>query len=101
MPDNDILIQLELIPGGRKYPVIIHPDEEELIREATKQLREKFNAYKQTFSEANLSDEDILAMMAIDVAVGHLKLEEKNDTIPFTAKIKQLNDELNDFLKEE
>ena len=100
MPD-EILIQLEVIPGGRKYPVIIHPDEEELIREATRQLREKFNAYKNTFSEAKLSDKDILVMMAIDIATSHLKLEKKNDTVPFTTKIKQLNDELKDFLKEE
>lgn len=100
MPD-EILIQLEIIPGGRKYPVIIHPDEEELIREATRQLREKFNAYKNTFSEAKLSDKDILVMMAIDIATSHLKLEKKNDTVPFTTKIKQLNDELKDFLKEE
>jgi cell division protein ZapA len=101
MPDK-IPIQLEVIPGGRKYPVVIHPDEEELVREATKQLREKFNAYKNTFSdEAKLSDKDILAMMAIDIATSHLKLEKKNDTIPFTTKIKQLTDELIDFLKEE
>lgn len=100
MPD-EILIQLEVIPGGRKYPVIIHPDEEELVREATRQLREKFNAYKHTFSEAKLSDKDILVMMAIDIATSHLKLEKKNDTVPFTTKIKQLNDELKDFLKEE
>lgn len=100
MPD-EILIQLEVVPGERKYPVTIHPDEEEIVREATRQLREKFNAYKQTFSEAKLSDKDILAMMAIEIAVSHLKLEKKNDTIPFATKIKQLNDELKDFLKEE
>lgn len=100
MPD-EILIQLEVVPGGRKYPVTIHPDEEETVREATRQLREKFNAYKHTFSEAKLSDKDILAMMAIEIAVSHLKLEKKNDTVPFVTKIKQLNDELKDFLKEE
>jgi cell division protein ZapA len=100
MPD-EILIHLEVIPGGRKYPVRIHPDEEEIIREATKLLRTKFNAYKNTFSEAKLSDKDILAMMAIEIATNHLKLEKKNDTVPFTTKIKQLNDELKDFLKEE
>jgi cell division protein ZapA len=100
MPD-ETQIQLEVIPGERKYPVMIHPDEEELVREAAKQLRKKFNAYKNTFSEAKLSDKDILAMMAIEIAISHLKLEKKNDTIPFTTKIKQLNDELKDFLKEE
>jgi cell division protein ZapA len=98
---DEMQIQLEIIPGGRKYPVIIHPDEEELVREAARQVREKFNAYKHTFSEAKLSDKDILAMMVIEIASSHLKLERKNDTTPFTTKIKQLNDELKDLLREE
>ncbi|MDR1098406.1 MAG: cell division protein ZapA [Tannerella sp.] len=101
LTQEEIPIKLEVVPGGRKYSATIHPDEEELVREATRQLREKFNVYKQTFSEVNLSDRDILAMIAIDIAVSHLKLEKKNDTVPFTTKIKQLNDELKDFLKEE
>ena len=98
---DEILIQLEVFPGERKYPVWIKTEDEQLVREATKLLRQKFNAYKQTFSEAKLSDKDLLAMVAIDVATSHLRLEEKNDTVPFTTKIKQLTDELKDFLKEE
>ncbi|MDR1525746.1 MAG: cell division protein ZapA [Tannerella sp.] len=96
---DEILIQLEVIPGERKYPVWIKTEDERLVREAAKLLRQKFNAYKQTFSEAKLSDKDLLAMMAIDIATSHLRLEE--DTIPFTTKIRQLSDELEDLLKEE
>jgi cell division protein ZapA len=101
MMSDEILIQLEVFPGGRKYPVWIKNEDEQLVREATKLLRQKLNAYKQTFSEAKLSDKDLLAMAAIDMAVSHLRLEKKNDTIPFTTKIKQLTEELRDLLKEE
>jgi hypothetical protein len=99
---SDVIpINLEVIPGGRKYLVRIKAEEEGLVREAVSQLRQKFTAYKQAFSETELSDQDLLAMTAIDLATSHLRLEAKNDTVPFKTKIKQLNDELKDFLKEE
>ncbi|MDR2913900.1 MAG: cell division protein ZapA [Tannerella sp.] len=101
MPDKTLDIQLEVIPGGRKYPVKINADDEELIREATRQLRLKFNAYNQAFSEADLSDKDIMAMVAIDVATSHLRLERNKDIVPFTMKIQQLNEKLKDYLKEQ
>ena len=97
---DELLITLEIIPGNRKFPVNIEADEEELIREAARQLRLKFNAYKQTFSEANLSELDIMAMVAMDIATSHLQLERKNDIAPFTTKMQQLNEKLRDYLKE-
>ena len=98
---DEILITLEIIPGRRKYPVSIEADDEELVREAAKQLRLKFNAYKQVFSESGLSDFDLLAIMTLDIATSHLRLEKKNDTMPFTTKIQQLNEKLKDYLKEQ
>ena len=98
---NEMLITLEVIPGGRKYPTKINADDEEIIREAVRQLRLKVNAYNQTFSEADLSDLDIMAMVAIDIATSHLQLERKNDIVPFTTKIQQLNEKLKDYLKEQ
>jgi len=98
---NEMLITLEVIPGGKRYPVNIDADDEELVREAARQLRLKFNAYKQVFSEAGLSESDLMAMVAIDIATSHLRMESKNDTVPFTTKIQQLNDKLKDYLKEQ
>ena len=98
---DEMLITLEVIPGGRKYPTTINADEEELVREAVRQLRLKFNAYNQTFSEADLSNFDLMAMMAIDIATSHLRLERKNDIVPFTTKIQQLDDKLKVYLKEQ
>ena len=98
---DKMLITLEVIPGGRKYPVTIDADDEELVREAARQLREKINAYNRTFSNADLSEKDIMAMVAIDIATSHLRLERKNDVVPFTTKIQQLNEKLKDYLKEQ
>ena len=101
MPDELLDIQLEVIPKGRKYPVKINADDEELVREAAKQLRQKFIAYKQAFSEAGLSDKDLMSMVAIDIAISHLRLERNNDKTSFITKIRQLNEGLKDYLKEQ
>ena len=101
MSDEILDIQLEIIPRGRKYPVRINANDEELVREAAKQLRQKFVAYKQSFSEADLSDKDLMTMIAIDIAVSHLQLEKNNDKASFVTKMQQLNDKLKDYLKEQ
>ena len=104
---DEMLITLEVIPPfgkrtkGVKYPVNINADDEELVREAARQLRQKINAYNQAFSEAGLSELDIVAMVAIDIATSHLRIERQNDIVPFTTKIQQLNDKLKDYLKEQ
>jgi len=101
MPDEILDIQLEVIPKGRKFPVRINAEEEELVREAAKQLRQKFIAYKQAYAETELSDKDLMTMVAIDVAVSHLQLERNNDKTTFITKIQQLNEKLKDYLKEQ
>jgi len=101
MPDEILYIQLEVIPKGRKFPVKINANEEELVREAAKQLRQKFTAYKQAFSEAGVSEKDLITMVALDLAVSHLQLERNKDKTSFITKIQQLNDKLKDYLKEQ
>ena len=101
MSDEILDIQLEVIPKGRKFPLRIKADEEELVREAAKQLRQKFIAYKQDYTEVGLSDKDLMTMVAIDIAVSHLQLERNNDKTSFITKIQQLNEKLKDYLKEQ
>ena len=101
MPDEILDIQLEVIPKGKKHPLKINANQEELVREANKQLRLKFIAYKQAYAETELSDEDLMTMMAIDLAVSHLQLERNTDRTSFTEKIQQLNEKLKSYLKEQ
>lgn len=102
MSDEKLNIQLEIIPGKQKYPLEINAEDEELIREAAKQLRQKINAYYQRYANANdLSDMDIMAMVAIDITTSHLRLERDNDIVPFTTKIQHFNEKLKGYLKEQ
>ena len=101
MPDEILDIQLEIIPKGKKNPLKVNANEEELVREAAKQLRLKFISYQQDYAEADLSEIDLMTMVAIDIAVSHLKLERNNDKTSFITKIQQLNEKLKDYLKEQ
>ena len=101
MPDEKLDIQLEVFLRGKKYPLRINANDEELVREAAKQLRNKFISYRQAYSDTGLSDEDLMKMVAVDVAVSHLRLERNNDKTAFVEKIQRLNTRLKGFLKEQ
>jgi len=100
MPDK-ILISLEVLPNRRKYPLRIDANDEELIRKAAMQLRQKYVQYQQTFPDAGLEEVDMMAMVAIDIATSHLQLENKNNTVSITTKIQQLDSEIKSYLKEQ
>jgi hypothetical protein len=92
-------VNLEAIPGGKKYPLDILDKDEELVREAAKQLRQKFMLYRKTFPDKDeLKDIDILSMVAIDIAVSHLRLEEKDDSACYEEKIQLLDNKLKEYL---
>ena len=102
MPDK-LIIMIEPRPGGRKYPIEIEVDDEELVREAAKQLRIKFINYYQIFSDTveEFSYSDIMEMVALDIATSHLRLERNKDLVSFVEKIELLNNDLGDYMKKQ
>ena len=93
--------EIKVKVAGRLYPVWIKRGDEQqeyLIRKAAKLIQQLELAYRQKFVKS-LEDRDILAMAAIEIARDLVILEEKNDTKPFTHKIKQLTDMLEGYLK--
>ena len=66
--------------------------------ELLKQIRKKMDQYRKKYSDVDVKD--LLAMVTFQLSVENLKLEDKNDTSPFTEKIQELTDELESFLKD-
>ena len=61
----------------RLYPMTINANDEEKIRIATKKLGNEIDKYKKEFG---LSDsQDLLAMVAFDCMVQHIKTEAKDE----------------------
>lgn len=89
--DDKFLINIEI--AGTKYPLTINRQEEEVVRAAAAQINSKILQYRQYFnSEVNIKD--LLAMVAFQLSLTNLKLEKRNDTVPFMDAIERLKEEV-------
>ena len=91
-------IKINLHMAGATYPLTINREDEEIVREAAKQVNIRINAYREHYQ--NISSERIIAMVAYQFALETLQLKDRNDTEPYTAKIKELTEELESYFKE-
>ena len=94
--DDKFLIHVEI--AGKSYGIRIDRSEEQEARKAVKQIRMKMDQYRKKYSDVDVKD--LLAMVTFQLSVENLKLEDKNDTSPFTEKIQELTDELESYLKD-
>lgn len=94
--DDKSLIHVEI--AGKSYGIRINRSEEQVAREAVRQIRKKMDQYRKKYSDVDVKD--LLAMVTFQLSVENLKLEDKNDTSPFTEKIQELTDELESYLKD-
>ena len=82
----------------KRIGIRINRSEEQVAREAVRQIRKKMDQYRKKYSDVDVKD--LLAMVTFQLSVENLKLEDKNDTSPFTEKIQELTDELESYLKD-
>lgn len=92
-------IKINLQIADSNYPLTIERKDEELIREAAKQVNNRLNAYRERYK--NLGSEKIIAMVAYQFSYERLQLLERNDTGPYTAKIEELTELLEDCLNKQ
>jgi cell division protein ZapA len=83
---------------GRAYPLTIDRKEEERHRVAAKTVNETVNKYRELFRDKDA--QDILAMAAFQIALNYTELEQREDKSLFIDGLKDLNDDISDFLKE-
>lgn len=94
--DDKFVIHVEI--AGRDYALTIPRGDEELTRAAAKQIRNKINQYREHFKAADVDMKDLLAMVALQLSVDNLMLEDRNDVSPFVEKIDTLNNKLEEYL---
>jgi cell division protein ZapA len=83
----------------RFYPLKIdREEEEERIRKAAKLINDRLLQYKQRYSDKDV--QDFLAIAALQFAVKSIELETKADSKDQTDKLKQLDGQLERFLKQ-
>ena len=72
-------LSIKIKIGDREYPMKVKPEEEQRVRNASKQINEKLRVYREQFG---IDDkEDLLAMVAFDCLVSLMKNEEQSTAI--------------------
>lgn len=79
------------------YPLTIKVEDEEMVREAAKQVNIRLNMYRDNFPSLPL--EKVITMVAYDFSLKSLKQQQRNDTTPYTEKIEELTKVLEDYFK--
>ena len=92
-------IKVNLQIADSNYPLTINRQEEEMVREAAKQVNIRLNAYREYYK--NLEPEKIIAMVAYQFSLEKLQLMQRNDTTPYTEKVKELTELLEDYFQKE
>jgi cell division protein ZapA len=95
--DDKLSIRVNII--DRYYPLKIDKGDEEKIRKAGKIINEKVLQYKQKYSDKDT--QDFLAMAALQYVTKLMEFEDKEESSALLNGIRELNDEIEVYLKEE
>lgn len=93
--DDKLSIKVNI--ADRYYPLKIDRSEEESIRKAARLINERVLQYKQRYAEKDVLD--FMAMTALQLVTRMVELEEKQDISPVLESIRELNEELEEFIK--
>lgn len=95
--DGKFHIKLQIV--GRYYPLVIEREEEERFRKAAKLINEKVAQYKQRYRDKDV--QDFLAMTSLQFVLKELDLKKELDNQPLISAIKDLTEELEEFVQNE
>ncbi|MDD5184655.1 MAG: cell division protein ZapA [Paludibacter sp.] len=97
MEDDIFLINVQI--GGLRLPLRIARKDEELYRKAEKLLVKQLEIFQVKYRQR--PTEDILILVAYQLAVMVSKQELSEDTVPLAEKIQSLDNELKALLSKE
>ena len=95
--EDKLSIKVNLV--DRYYPLKIDRKDEERIRKAAKLINERVLQYKQRYTDKDT--QDFIAMAALQFVIKNLEIEEQTDVQPIIEGIKEINNELEEYLRKE
>ena len=96
MENKKLRINIKI--DGRSYPLQIDREDEEKYRLAAKNINETIRKYRELFGE--MDSQDILSMAAYQIALKNAEMEQRENKTLFIEELKNINDDISDFLKE-
>jgi len=94
MKDDKFTINVQI--SGLRMPLNIPRKDEELYRKAEKMVNTYLNQFQKLYNQR--PTEEILIMVAFQIAVIVSKQELNEDKVPLAEKIKELDEELKQLL---
>lgn len=91
-------LRINIKIDGRVYSLDINREDEEKYRLAAKAVNETITRFKEVFQ--NKDSQDILAISAFQVALSNIKVQQVEEQNLFIGELKNINDDISDFLKE-
>lgn len=85
--------------ADRYYPLKIDRKDEEKIRRAAKMINEKVLQYKQRYTDKDT--QDFLAMAALQYVIKVIETETNYEASPVIEELKDIDSELDEFLKDQ
>jgi cell division protein ZapA (FtsZ GTPase activity inhibitor) len=95
--EDKLSIKVNLV--DRYYPLKIDRKDEERIRKAAKLINERVLQYKQRYTDKDT--QDFIAMAALQFVIKNLELEEQANEQPIIEGLKEINSELEEYLRKE
>ena len=95
---NNKKIRINIKIDGKAYPLTIDIKNEERYRLAAKRVNQVMQKYREQFGDQD--SKDILAMAAFEIALNNAEMQHRNDNTLFIEELKNLNDDISDFLRE-
>jgi cell division protein ZapA len=95
--DDKLSIKVNI--AERYYPLRIEREDEEKIRKAARLINEKILQYKQKYIDKDA--QDFVAMAALQFVIQYIELESDSRSSALEESLKELNDEIGSYLKNE
>ena len=98
MAVGEKILRINIKIDGRSYPLDISREDEERYRLAAKLVNETVARFREVYSDKD--SQDMLAMSAFQIALNNEKVQEVEKQNLFIGELKNINDDISDFLKE-
>jgi len=95
----DDKLSIKVNVADRYYPLKIERKDEERIRRAAKMINDKVLQYKQKYADKDI--QDFLAMASLQYVIKLLEYEQQTDVSPMVDGIRELDQELEQYLRGE
>ena len=92
-------LSIKVNVADRYYPLKIDRKDEEKIRNAARMINEKVLQYRQKYADKDT--QDFLAMAALQFVTKIVEHDQKYDFSELEENVKELNEELEEYLKGE